>query len=85
MLHLSRTCRNSFASFHMCLSGSGTVSEVAGAALLLAQSGQGCPSTAALLMALGLLWALSLLERTVLTYILSFLKTMNLLLVQPHP
>lgn len=53
MLRLSRTSRNSSASFHMCLSGSGTVSEVAGAALLLAQSGQGCPSPAALLMALG--------------------------------
>lgn len=53
MLRLSRTCRKSFATFHMCLSGSGTASEVAGAALLLGQSGQGCPSPAALLMALG--------------------------------
>lgn len=83
MLHLSWTRRNSFAWFHMCLSGSGAVSEVVRAALVLGQSGQGCAS-AALLMALGSsLSTFSVGERTLL-HLHPLLTEDNLFLVHPH-
>lgn len=79
-LHLSWTCRNSFASFHMsCLSGTGTVSEVARAALLLGQVGAGLPLSCC--FADGFRFFSG--HKLFLTYI-PFWKAKKLLLVQPH-
>lgn len=79
------TCRNSFPLFHMsCLSGNGTVSEVARAALLLGQFGAGLPLSC-FADGFGVFSGHVHCGREVfLTYSPSFLKTMNLLLVQPR-